>query len=518
MKFTLYFFSAFWYNPNLCSHKYYHRKGIIMEKKKVGFASSFGFIMAAAGSAVGLGNLWGFPYKTAKGGGAAFVLVYIFCVIFLGAVAMLTEMHLGKRVHANPVTAYKSVNKNTGWFGLLAVLIPFFITCYYSVLGGWTLKYAVNSFAGNDGIIGTFSVNTFEVILFTALFAGIAFLIIAAGVEGGIEKLSKILMPALFVILLCIVVYSLCLGSGVKEGLSFYLNPDFSKLDFSTILLAMGQAFWSLSIGMGILVTYGSYCDREINLVKSTGMICVFDTLAALLAGLAIFPAVAHFDASLLDGSKGVALIYVILPKVFGSMGFIGKIISFLFFSMVTIAALTSIMSLYEVCTQFVIQKFHANRKISIAVICMLTVLISVPVGISLGHVGILEEAEPALFGLDWLTFFDEVTNTVLMPICALMGCITVGWILKPENAIKEMKEEGTAVPSWLEKVYPMFVKFITPALIIIVEIGGLKNEIEAGNISVIIAALLLMLFCLVAYFAFFVNSPTGTNEDEKTE
>lgn len=486
-------------------------------KKKVGFASSFGFIMAAAGSAVGLGNLWAFPYKTAKGGGAAFVLVYIACVIFLGIIAMVTEMHIGRRVHANPVTAYKSINKKIGWFGLAAVIIPFFITCYYCVLGGWTVKYALNSFSGNAGIIGSFSTNTGEVILFTAIFVALSLAIIGAGVEGGIEKLSKILMPCLFCILIAIVIYSLCLGEGVAEGLAFYLKPDFSKLDFSTIMLAMGQAFWSLSIGMGIMITYGSYTTKEIDLVKSTGMICIFDTLAALLAGLAIFPAVAHFDPSLLDGSKGVGLMYIILPEVFESMGAIGQIVSFFFFTMVTIAALTSIMSLYEVCTQFVLQKFHMNRKKAITIVSLVCLLVSIPVGISLGHVAILEESSPALFGLDWLTFFDEVTNTVMMPVCALFACIAVGWIIKPENAIKEMREDGTKISDTMAKVYSVFVKYITPILIVIVEIGGIKSEIEAGNISVIIAAVVLMLIAMAVYFAFFVNTNTGTNEDEKS-
>ena len=486
------------------------------DKKKVGFASSFGFIMAAAGSAIGLGNLWAFPYKVAKGGGAAFVIIYIACVIFLGCIAMLTEMHLGKRVHANPVTAYKSINKKIGWFGLVAVLIPFFITCYYSVLGGWTVKYALNSFTGNNGIVASFSTNAGEVILYTAIFIALSLSIIAAGVEGGIERLSKILMPVLFTILVGIVIYSLCLGSGVSQGVAFYLKPDFSKLNFGTILLAMGQAFWSLSLGMGIMITYGSYCGKDINLVKSTGMICVFDTLAAFLAGMAIFPAVAHFNPELLNGSKGLALMYIILPEVFESMGIIGKLVSFFFFTMVTIAALTSIMSLYEVCTQFVIQKFHTERKKSITVVSILCLLISIPVGISLGQVGILEKASPALFGLDWLTFFDEVTNTVMMPVCALFACIVVGWVIKPENAIKEMRAEGTEMSDRTASVYSVFVKYITPILMIIVEIGGLSSEIKAGNIAVVIAALVLMLICFIVYKMFFINVETGTNADEK--
>lgn len=486
------------------------------KKKKVGFASSFGFIMAAAGSAVGLGNLWGFPYKTAKGGGAAFVFIYILCVLFLGFIAMLTEMHIGKRAQANPITAYKSINKKFGWVGLFAVVVPFFITCYYSVLGGWTVKYAVNSFKGNSGIIGTFSVDTVQVVLFTAVFIGLALLIIAGGVEGGIEKLSKALMPTLFVILVGIVIYSLCLGDGVKEGLKFYLNPDFSAITFSTVLMAMGQAFFSLSIGMGILVTYGSYCGEDINLVKSTGMICLFDTLVAFLAGLAIFPAVAHFDASLLDGSKGVALMYVILPEVFDSMGFAGKIVSFFFFAMVAIAAITSIISLYEVCTQFVIQKFHVKRVKAIAAVSVVSFAISIPVGISLGHVGILEESGPALFGLDWLTFFDEVTNTLAMPFCALMSCVLVGWALKPGKAVEEMKAQGSSFAPWLEKAYKVFVKYITPILILVVEVGGIRNEIAAGNAAVVIGAVILVVLSIAVYFVAFVNSETGTNEDEK--
>ena len=209
----------------------------------------------------------------------------------------------------------------------------------------------------------------------------------------------------------------------------------------------MGQAFFSLSLGMGIMITYGSYTGRGINIVESTAMICLFDTVVALLAGLAIFPAVAHFDPSLLDSSKGVALIFIILPQVFDSMGFAGKLVSFAFFVMVVIAAITSVMSLIEVATQFVIQKFKANRKASALIVSAICFLVSIPVGISLGHVAILEESSPTLFGLDWLTFFDEVTNTVLMPVCALFSCIAVGWIIKPDNAIAEIESEGTAIP-----------------------------------------------------------------------
>lgn len=456
-----------------------------MQSKKVGFTSGLGFIMAAAGSAIGF-------------------------------ITMLTEIYIGRRAQANPVTAFKSIHKNIGWMGVVAVVIPAFITCYYSVLGGWTLKFTLHSFQGNAGIIENFSTNTFEVIAFTALFVFLALAVIAAGVQSGIERMSKVLMPVLFVILVGVVIYSLTLGSGVREGLLFYLNPDFSGLTFSSVLSAMGQAFYSLSLGMGIIVTYGSYTNRETDLVRATAMICIFDTVVALLAGLAIFPAVAHFNPSLLDGSQGVALMYIILPEVFDSMGTAGKFVSFFFFAMVSIAALTSIMSLYEVCTQFVLQKFRFNRKRSTAVIGVLCLIVSIPIGISLGRVAILGEGSPALFGLDWLTFFDEVTNTVLMPVCAFFGCLAVGWIIRPERALNDLRDFGTNVPGWLPPVYTTFVKFVTPALILVIEIGGVRNEFGRGNGAVVYFALLLLLLSIALYFAFFRNTYTGTNADEK--
>ena len=487
-----------------------------MQQKKVGFASSLGFILAAAGSAIGLGNLWGFPYKVSQCGGAAFVLVYIACVLLIGFCTMLAEMHLGRRAQANPVTAYKVVHRNIGWFGLIAVLIPAFIVCYYSVLGGWTIKFTVNSFAGNAGILSGFSVNTGEVIAYTGIFILLAVLIIMGGVQDGIEKMSKILMPVLFLIIVGVAVYSLTLGEGVREGLVFYLKPDFSKMTFKSVLTAMGQAFYSLSLGMGIMITYGSYTGKEINLCRSCAMVCLFDTIIALLAGLAIFPAVAHFDPSLLGSSKGVALMYIILPDVFESMGAAGRVVSFAFFFMVAIAAITSVVSLIEVVTQFVLQKFHINRKLSALVVAALCFAVSIPIGISLGHVAINEQSSPALFGMDWLTFFDEVTNTVLMPVCALFACITVGWILTPERVIAELEEAGTKLPAFLRAVYPVMIRFLTPALILVVEIFGLVSEIQNKATPVVIFAYALVLLGALAYFLFLRNGSTGTNADEK--
>lgn len=492
------------------------RKRDIKMNKKNGFASGIGFILAAAGSAVGLGNLWGFPYKTAQNGGAAFVIIYIACVLLIGFITMISEIYIGKRAQANPVSAFKMINPKIGWFGFVAVLIPAFIICYYSILGGWTLKFTINSFNGNSGILPTFSVHTPEVIIVTGVFLLFAALIIMGGVEKGIEKMSKILMPVLFLIIVGIAVYSLTLGEGVKEGLEFFLKPDFSSVTAKTILTAMGQAFYSLSLGMGIMLTYGSYIGKEISITRSCAMICIFDTIVALLAGLAIFPAVAHFNPELLNSSQGVVLMFIILPEVFESLGFAGKFVSFAFFLMVTIAAVTSVVSLLEVVTQFIIQKYRVMRKKAALAVMLVCFLVSIPIGISLGHVAILEEPGPALFGLDALTFFDAVTNTVLMPICALLGCITVGWIITPKKAVAEIEAGGTPMAGWLKSVYSVMIRFITPLLILVVEIGGIKSEIESQDYAVLVVAYGMVILGAIAYFLFYKNSYTGVNADEK--
>ena len=488
-----------------------------MENKKNTFASGVGFILSAAGSAVGLGNLWAFPYKTAANGGAAFVLMYIICVLLIGFVTMLCEFHIGRRAAANPVSAYKKVNKNIGWFGLVGVAIPAFIICYYSVLGGYTVKYTLNSFSGNSGILESFSTNVGEVILFTAIFIVLALVIIMGGVKDGIEKMSKVLMPVLFFILLAVAVYSLCLGEGVRDGLNFYLNPDFSSIGFSSVLAAMGQAFFSLSLGMGTMISYGSYTGRDINIVKSTGMICLFDTFAALLSGLAIFPAVAHFDPSLLENAQGLTLMFNILPEVFNSMGAFGQIISFSFFAMVAIAALTSVVSLVEVVTQFILQRFKLNRSRAALGVVLTCFAVSIPVGMSLGTVAIAGESGISVFGMDLITFFDEVTNTVLMPVCTLFACFVIGWLIKPKNAMAEMEEGGTPL-GFVRRIFPLMVRFVTPLLIIVVEIGGVVTKIRAGQWFVVAAAYALLAIAAVAYFIFCKNADTGTNADEELE
>lgn len=502
---------------------------VIMEKKKVGFASGIGFILAAAGSAVGLGNLWAFPYKTSANGGAAFVILYVLSVLFVGLVTMVAEIYIGKRSQANPVTSYKNVGKKLGWIGLLGILIPTIIAIYYSVLGGYTVKFTLNSFVGNAGNFEIFAGNVGDVILVSAIFIVFAMVIIMGGIKDGIEKASKVLMPALFVILVAVVIYSLTLGEGVKDGLAFYLKPDFSVITWKSVLAALSQAFYSLSLGMGIMITYGSYAGKEINLLKSSVMICIFDTLVALLGGLAIFPAVFHYSAVMgiptsEIGMGGVGLMFKTLPLVFESMGAFGQIVSFFFFAMVVIAAVTSVISLMEVTTQFVIQKAHADRKKSTAIVAIICFAISIPVGISLGKV-LNGDNSFTLFGQDLLDLMDIVTNTVLMPVCAFLGCICVGWIIGAKNAVSEIEASGTRLGSF-GRIFTVMVKFITPLLIAIVEIFGIFDLIlpagengrtfDSNGLAIVLTAVAIIVICLIVYFACFYKKETGTNEDEK--
>ena len=502
-------------------------------KKRNGFASGIGFILAAAGSAVGLGNLWGFPYKTGANGGAAFVIVYILCVLLMGSIVLVAEMYLGRRAQANPVTAYAKTNKNLGFVGLLVIVIPFLIICYYSVLGGWTFKFATNSFqpieqATNSSptFFGAFISNPFEPIFYTLIFMLLAGIVIMGGVKGGIEQASKVLMPILFMLLVIVAVYCLFLGEGVGKGLDFYLNPDFSALGFDGVLAAMGQAFYSLSLGMGIMVSYGSYTGKEIKFGKSIAMIAIFDTLVALIGGLAIFSAVGALQPELLgtDALGGVTLMYTVLPQIFAQMGSFGQVVSFLFFAMVVIAALTSVISLLEVATQFVIQKFKIQRKKATIILCGLCFVISIPIAWSVG--GAFDGAI-TLFGFDLLTFLDEMTNTVLMPVGALFSCLAIGWFIDKSTSVKQrinpmqtfraLEKDGLEIGGF-GKAFAFMVKYVGPLLILFIEIFGIRGKILTNGTHywwVVIFSLVLIALSLAVYLIFFKNSDTGCNLDE---
>lgn len=495
--------------------------------KRNGFASGIGFVLSAAGAAVGLGNLWSFPYKTSANGGSAFVIVYILSVIVLGSIVMVAEICLGKRSQANLVTSFKKTNKNLGWVGLLSICIPCIIIFYYSVLGGYTVKFTMNSFSDNSTVLGEFSGNVGEVILYTAIFLILAVIIISAGVKGGIERASKVLMPVLFIVLVAIVIYCLCLGEGVSDGLNYYLKPDFEGLGFDGVLAAMSQSFYSLSLGMGITVAYGSYSGQTVKVGKSVLLICFCDTMVAFLAGLAIFPAIYHYKAigGTIPSEKGVVLLFSSLPMVFSSLGAVGKIVSFLFYGMVVIAALTSVIALLEVITQFVIQMFMVKRKNATMIIAGLCFAVSIPIGISLGF-AINDSTNMQIFGQNWLDFFDIVTNTVLMPVCALFACIAIGWFIdkkftfNPMNTLRTLKEDGFNL-GFLGKTFSVMVKYVTPVLILVIEIFGVKDLIfpdgvfNSNGLGIVITAYAILIVVIAVYFVFLKNKDAGCNADE---
>lgn len=487
-------------------------------QKQNGFASSLGFVLASAGSAVGLGNIWGFPYKTGANGGAAFVIVYILMALFLGIVGMVAEMYVGRRAQANPVTALKKINPKFGFIGLIAVAVPFFIICYYSVLGGYTIRGAVASFsdigkstaAVGESFAGFMSSPWLPAVC-TFIFLALAVLIIMGGVQKGIEKASKVLMPLLFIILLGVMIYCLCLGDGVREGLDFYiLKADFRELGWKGVAAAMGQVFFSMSLGMGIMISYGSYTGKEINLFKCAVQISLIDTAIALMAGLAIFPAAFHFIETSGATVKlgGFDLMFQTLPMVFNSLGTVGGIIGAFFFLMVSIAAITSVVSLVEVVTQFVIQKFKISRKRAAIIPMIFAMLISVLVSLSLG-------GHFTIFGFDLLTFFDEITNTVLMPICALAVCLAAGYGISKREMAKNIYPEKPFFGSFVSYM----TRFVTPLLILVVAVFGMVSQTMQNPTyyTVLISA---ACFCLLAvsvyFFAHFDRKDTGHNRDEK--
>ena len=508
-----------------------------MEKKN-GFSSGIGFILATAGGSVGLGNLCSFPSKTQENGGAAFVFVYIISVILLGLVLSIAEIFLGRRAKANNVTAYQKVRKGLGWVGLVAMMGAISIAFYYVVIGGFTVKYTLNSFATTPTELNAFAGNVGEVILYSAIFLILAIVIISAGVKKGIEKASIILMPTLIVILIGIVIYCLCLGAGVGDGLSFYLKPDFSKLGAKGILSAMSQAFFSLSIGCGALLTYGSYTGKEVNIGKSVIWIAFFDTFVALLAGFIIFPAIYHYQAVTGETlqSEGLFLLFQSMPLVFNTLGAGGQVLSFLFFGMVSIAAITSLISLVEVVAQYAIQRFRFSRKKACIFIALITLLVSIPIGISIGNE---MNGRPALVfdGNSLSDVFDRIVTSVLIPVGALFVSLCFGWfIYKPENKKdlfnfkylgRKFQEEGLNLGK-ANYVFAFMIKYIAPILILIIDIVGLLDNIFPNGTSgrtfslsgliIILIGIAIVAILIGIYFLFLKNKDNGTNEDEILE
>lgn len=438
-----------------------------MEQKRSGFTGKLGFVLAAAGSAVGLGNIWRFPYLAAKYGGGMFLLVYIILAVTFGFTLMVAEIALGRKTQLSAISAFSKLNKKFSFLGYLASIVPIIILPYYSVIGGWVTKYLVAFCRGNvaqaadDSYFGGFISSTSEPILYFAIFLGLTAIVVLFGVEKGIEKVSKVMMPVLVVLSVAIAIYSVCLP-GALDGVIYYLKPDFSHFSITTVVAATGQLFYSMSLAMGIMITYGSYMKKDVSIESATRQISIFDTGIAFFAGLMIIPAVFAFsggDESALG--QGPGLMFVTLPKVFNSMAG-GSIIGAVFFVLVLLAALTSSISLMETIVSIFMDKLHLKRIPA----CIVVLAISIALGLvsTLGY-GIW--ADVTVIKMQFLDFFDFISNSVIMPIVALITCIFVGFVIKPKTIIDEVENNGVKFKA--KKLFVVMIKYIAPICILII-------------------------------------------------
>lgn len=437
------------------------------------WGSRIGFILAAAGSAIGLGNIWRFPYLVGKNGGAAFVVVYLLITVFIGFPVMLAEFSVGRAAQKAPVAAFNAIRVNPFWslIGWLATLAGgFFTLSFYNVVGGWTIKYMVASLTGlmdvaasgkSGDFFGAFIGQSYQVVFFQLAFSALTMLIVLGGIGKGIERACKVMMPALFVIMIILIARSVTLP-GAGAGIEFYLKPDFSKLNGAVFLDALGQSFFSLSLGLGIMLTYGSYVGKDEALPSAGIWTASLDTLIAFLAGFAIFPAV--FAMGFEPGS-GAGLSFVTLPAVFAKMP-AGHIFSFLFFLLLFFAAITSAMSLMEVATAFAIEKYNMTRTKAVWTMGLIIIALGVPSAISL-------TGAPAIEGKIFFDAVEYLCNNVLLPVGSFLLCLFVGWVwLKP--ACRELTNEGKLAFSWMN-AWIWCIRVVAPVAIAYIFVTGLK-------------------------------------------
>jgi len=442
-------------------------------EKRSNFTGKIGFVLAAAGSAVGLGNIWRFPYLAAKYGGGIFLLVYIILAVTFGFALMTAEIAIGRKTGLSAIGAFKRLDKRFSFVGWLAAIVPAIILPYYSVIGGWVVKYLYAFVSGGamqtaqDAYFGGFISSNGEPIFWFCLFLGATALIVLGGVEKGVEKVSKVMMPILVVLSLVIAVYSVCLP-GAMEGVKYYILPDFSKFSVTTVLAAMGQLFYSMSLAMGIMITYGSYMKKDVNLESSVTQIELFDTGIAFLAGLMIIPAVFVFSGGTPEAlGKGPSLMFVTLPKVFESMAG-GTIVGIAFFLLVLFAALTSSISLMETVVSIVCDKTKLGRKSA----CLVVFAGSLLLGLlsTLGY-GIWENVK--IIGMQFLDFFDFISNSVLMPIVAFFTCVFVGFVIKPQSVIEEVELTGKFKR---KAIFTFVIKYLAPICIILILVSSVLD------------------------------------------
>ena len=439
-----------------------------MEKKREEWSGTFGFIMASAGSAVGLGNLWKFPYLAGMYGGGLFVFVYLVMVFLVGSTLILGELALGRHAKSNAVSAFHKISPKFSFVGYLGVISSFVILSFYSVVGGWILKYIFSFLSGSDFTDSQVVFNRFISSAVPPVFWHIAFLticivIILGGVSKGIEKTSAFMMPALLVMIVIVAIRGITLN-GAMEGIEFYLRPNVETFSLKAVTVALGQVFFSLSLGMGTLVTYGSYLSPKENLVKSTAMIAGLDTLVALLAGFAILPAVFALG---MQPDSGPSLMFITLPKVFMQMPG-GRWIGTIFFILLIFAAITSVISLLEVITTYFVERHHMKRKTA----AMITALVLYVTGsfASLSQ-GPLQEIR--IFGKNIFDFLDMLASNFLLPVGGLLLCIAVGFIWKPKNALQEITNRET-IQFRMKNIWVIAIKYVMPVCIIFIMLDTL--------------------------------------------
>ncbi|AGY52668.1 putative sodium-dependent transporter yhdH [Bacteroidales bacterium CF] len=444
--------------------------------KRDGFGSRFGVLVAVAGSAIGLGNLWRFPYLVGNNGGAAFIVVYITVAIVLCLPIMISEFIIGRRTQSNAIGAIKKLAPKSGWLsiGVISVATAFMISCFYSVVGGWTLEYIVKSFSSgflvNDSgaltkTFSNFTTSPVRPAVMMLIYLAINAFIVSAGIKNGIEKYAKILMPALFVLIIILAIRSLTLP-GAQAGLSFLFNPDFSKLTAGSVLAALGQAFFSLSVGMGCIITYGSYVDKKENLMNISLTTAIADTTFAILAGLAIIPAVFAFGIS---PGEGPGLVFITLPQIFAQMPF-GHVISFAFFVILLVAAITSSISLLEVVVAYFVEELKMSRRVATLITFSVIGLFGVLCSLSLG-----ELKEMTLFGKNMFDLFDYTTSNIMLPVGGLLIVLFVGWKIRREDVRDELFNGGV-IPfkrtlfNWIM----IGIKFLAPIAIAFILLNGI--------------------------------------------
>ncbi len=447
-----------------------------MKKEQRGqWGSRFGFIMAAAGSAVGLGNIWRFPYLAGENGGGAFIIIYLIFVVLIGMSVMLTEFAVGRMTDTAAVGSFRSIDTRWTFAGVLGVISAFFIMGFYPVVGGWAVAYIFKSATGllaaPDAIgdsFGAFITGAWEPLLWTAIFLFLNVLVVVRGVSKGIEAAGKILMPMLFVLLIIIIGKGLTLPNA-GAGLKFLFSPDFSKVNGEMLLAALGQAFFSLSLGMGCMITYGSYLKKEENLPANTFIVSGLDTLVALMAGLAIFPALFSFG---MEPAAGPGLVFVVVPTIFAKMGGIGPVLSIIFFVALFVAALTSSVSLLEVATSYFIDERGWSRSKAVYSVATVMIILCILASLSLG---VMAEMPIPILGVGTFDLLDILTDKIFLAIGGVLVTVFAGWFVKKEDLENEITNNGT-VSFGLFNVWYALVKYVIPVVISIVAIFGIMG------------------------------------------